>query len=519
MTTAARIGRALAVTVACGAVAFAPARAEDTKGKWQFGFGLSYFATTDYIRSNSDIAIATSVAGQQAGLPAVGSVDDRPDENMLNEPSVADDFRFDFNVSYGLTRWLALEVATGYLKSSVGDIEYYTENKNVAYGSDSQATPTPGLDATVCGADQNQRCFRYETNDPASVRSNLFVPVGEITEVPVMLSALVRFRPESPLDPYIGLGVGYIFTDLTLGSEFVVRSEDVSNLRVTVASEGEYTDSGRADKTAPEPGFQPAPMIAEVNDGFEYHVVGGVDYYISDRLSMYVDARYMWSDTAVDITIDNNHQVRMAASDLGKLQLFSEGSVQAPALWEDRGFTACGTFGCASDGLIATEDGNGNGLLDTGAPYLEGSGTLYFFPAGPNPNDPQGFWTDPAQAVRVEVCAACVNGRFDTEDVNNNRIMDRYLLWAVDICTQPGGSSNPVCRPTDARPSVQYVWPEGCNLNLPVYPSVVGEGCPRPPGFDMSNSGLDDVSDIYLIQGGKISLGGFSLGVGVKFTF
>jgi len=50
--------------------------AEDTKGKWQFGFGLSYFATADYIRSNSDIALAQQVVGTGGNvLPPVQFVD------------------------------------------------------------------------------------------------------------------------------------------------------------------------------------------------------------------------------------------------------------------------------------------------------------------------------------------------------------------------------------------------------------------------------------------------------------
>jgi opacity protein-like surface antigen len=520
MTTAARRISALAAIVLGGVFAVVPAHAEDTKGKWQVGFGISYFATTDYIRSNSDIAIATSTAGQQAGVPSVASVDDRPDENMLNEPSVADDFRLDFNVSYGLTRWLALEVAGGYLTSSVGNIEYFINDSIPAYGSASQATAS-GTDDTVCGPEGIDRCFRYDVNDPGASRSNLFVPVGEITELPIMLSALVRFRPESPLDPYVGLGFGYIFTDLELGGEFVSRSEDVTNLRVTAASEGEFTSSNVSTKTAAKPGFQPAPMTAEVSDGFEYHVVGGVDYYLSDKMSMYVDARYMWSDTSVDINIDGYHQVRLGATDLGKLQSFTVGSIESPSLWEDQGFAGCPTPDCDTDGLIATEDSNGNGTLDTGPAFNEGNGTLYFFPAGPNPTPgSQGFWTDPAKAIKVVECPACANnGVFDTEDVNNNRIMDRYLQWAVDVCSQPDASTNPMCKPTDILAAVQYIWPDGCNLNMPVYPSVVAEGCPRPPGFEITNSGVDDLSDIHLIQGGEIKLGGFSIGVGMKFTF
>ena len=44
-------------------------RAEDTKGKWQIGFGLSYYSTVDYIRSNSDIAIASQTVEEAGSLP------------------------------------------------------------------------------------------------------------------------------------------------------------------------------------------------------------------------------------------------------------------------------------------------------------------------------------------------------------------------------------------------------------------------------------------------------------------
>ena len=78
------------------------ALAEDTKGKWQFGFGLSYFSTVDYIRSNADLAIASGIVDQN-GLPSVGSVDERPDINIMNQASIRDDFKLDFSASYGLT--------------------------------------------------------------------------------------------------------------------------------------------------------------------------------------------------------------------------------------------------------------------------------------------------------------------------------------------------------------------------------------------------------------------------------
>jgi len=177
-------------------------RAEDTKGKWQIGFGLSYYSTVDYIRSNSDIAIASQTVEEAGSLPGIAAVDERPDENMLNQPSINDNFKLDFSASYGLTRWLAMEIQAGYMKSQVGNIEYYFSKAEIAYGGDS----TVADQSALCGPDGRQPCYQYNFNTPGATPHNTFLPVGDLTEVPIMLSGLVRFRPESPLDPYLGRG-------------------------------------------------------------------------------------------------------------------------------------------------------------------------------------------------------------------------------------------------------------------------------------------------------------------------
>jgi opacity protein-like surface antigen len=508
-------------------------RAEDTKGKWQIGFGLSYYSTVDYIRSNSDIAIAFQTATETGTLPGIASVDERPDENMLNQPSISDNFKLDFNASYGLTRWLAMEIQAGFMKSNVGNIEYYYSKAEVAYGGDA----TVAGQARLCGPNGDQACYQYNLNTPGATASNTFLPVGEITEVPIMLSGLVRFRPESPLDPYLGAGFGYILANLKTGSEFNARAAEVASLHVTVASEGEWTDSIRHDKVAPPPGFTPAPLQATVNSGFEYHLVGGVDYYINDHMSVYVDARYVWSNTEVNITIDGAHQVRLGDFLPGKLQTLSVGSAAQPIYWEDKGIPGCAD--CAGDGLYATEDSNGNGELDiqgcidpsSGAP-CEG-GTLYFFPPGPDPSSTGGAWHDPSEAVKVENCAVCkandnlpnitcgtANSACDSEDANGNGFMDRYKLYGVDVCSLPNAASNPACKPADFRATVQYVWPGGCPTSS-AGSGKPAEGCPPvpPQAIQTSTSSQDDNTNIYLIQGGQIHLGAFSLGVGFKFTF
>jgi opacity protein-like surface antigen len=514
-------------------------RAEDTKGKWQIGFGLSYYSTVDYIRSNSDIAIASQTVEEAGSLPGIAAVDERPDENMLNQPSINDNFKLDFSASYGLTRWLAMEIQAGYMKSQVGNIEYYFSKAEIAYGGDS----TIAGQSPVCGPNGDQPCYQYNFNTPGATPHNTFLPVGDLTEVPIMLSGLVRFRPESPLDPYLGAGFGYILTNLKTSGDFDSRAAEVESLHVTVASEGEWTAANRSDKVVAAPGFTPAPLQATVNNGFEYHLVGGVDYYINDHMSVYVDARYVWSNTEVNITIDGAHQVRLGDFQPGKLQSLSVGSAAQPAYWEDTGIPGC--IDCAHDGLYATEDSNGNGDLDTGGCNSPGSnapcegGTLYFFPVGPNPASADGIWNKISEAVKVEDCPTChtndtrinitcgtANSACDTEDANGNGFMDRYKLYAVDVCSLPNAASNPTCKPADFRATTQYLWPGGCATSWAGPPNrlptgLATEGCPPVPSqaIQTSTSQQDDNTNIYLIQGGQIHLGAFSLGVGFKFTF
>jgi outer membrane protein W len=518
------------LVLAAALLAVHPALAEDTKGKWQFGFGFTYFATSDYIRSNSDIAIATATAGNSTGLPPVTSVDPRPDQNMLNEPTVHDDFRFDVKASYGLTRWLAVEVLAGYMTTTVGNIEYYYEDQQISY----QGPGALVSNAPFCGPNQDQQCFDYKTNAPSTTIHNLFVPVGTITEKPLQLSALVRFRPESPLDPYIGLGIGYLFTDLKTGDEFNAKSQDISNLIVSSASEGEYTDSNKATKLPAfgQPGFQVAPMMATVSSGMTWHAIGGVDYFLNQHVAFFLDARFTWTDAAVNITTDGAHQVQLSTYSPGKLQRLS-----TTGTWEDRGLPSCPA--CAGDGLLATEDSNGNGTFDDPSKGgTEGTGNLYFYPAGPNPNNPacsdpdrvaECRWnsTDAVMTLNCtnSTCPWANNGTFDTEDLNGNRIMDRFSYYGVDVCSGQNPDRS-ICTPNDlVSPAAKlYVPPgEGCTQSLPdaTQGNFLPEGCPVPhPALTSAgNTGSDNPVDHYLIQGGQIRLGGFSFAIGLKFTF
>jgi opacity protein-like surface antigen len=569
---ASRIVQILTGVVLLGLLGSSGVRAEDTKGKWQFGFGLSYYSTIDYIRSNADLAVSSGMVDEN-GLPAVQSVDDRPDGNITNQPTIKDNFQLNVSASYGLTRWLALEVAGAYMKAPVGNIEVYTTNSIISFSGDgsqsaAEACGPVGItngpaDPDYAGITNKLLCYNYSTQTPYDEKSNMFIPVGDLTEIPIHLSALVRFRPESPFDPYIGLGIGYVMTNLKESDRFQAVGQDMEKLKIVSASRGEITlqqirtdANGQPiypDLVVQSPGYTPKPLQADVRNTFEWHAIGGVDYYVNDRFSVYVDARYSWNTGAVNITADGFHQVRLASPDLGRLLLKQRGSVSNPYLWEDMGgasdaadaFQArCAdgptrngdpiSFTCRGDGYFETEDKNGNGQVDDG----EDDGVIYVLPPGSaDPNDRLDDLTF--------TCPSCIGNamttggepfvgdgkqrirQLDTEDANNNRMLDRFLLYGIDICSTPGGAGNPLCDTANPGTSTRFVFPEGCGTSIPSPDSTLPpEGCPAPPApppdgqlGSITTTGVDNVSDIFLAQGGKIHLGGFSLGFGLKFSF
>jgi outer membrane protein W len=537
--------------------------AEDTKGKWQFGFGLSYFSTVDYIRSNADIALASGVVGScgEAGaLCPVGSVDERPDINIMNQASIHDDFKLDFSASYGLTRWLALEAAGSYMNAPVGNIEFYNKNvtQPISAPSDTSAT---GVNS-ACGPDAANlsHCWAWTPGSPFERKNNTFLPVGTITEIPIHMSALVRFRPESPLDPYLGLGFGYIMTNLKKGDEFNQKAAIFSDpkFRVSIADEGEwnFNNGCRRESGGSCTDFNPGPMEANVKNSWEWHAVGGVDYYMSDHMSVYVDARYVWTSGSIDIRTDDAHQVRFAINDPGTLLLgvqaapgktFNASDPSTWYLWEDIGVEANRHFHevlcpeCQNDGFLETEDKNLSGSLDpqctTVNPFCEDEGWLYKIPPGTRTID---------ESVRIP-CPLCAhNNTLDTEDTNGNGYLDRYLVYGIDLCSTPQGVGDKRCATTVA--STRYVWPNPvspCSQSpqtLGPFQSLKESGCPpfliphvvldrnNNPVLDpdgnpvleypsILGTGTDDSADTYIVQGGRIRMGGFSLGFGVKFTF
>jgi hypothetical protein len=130
------------------------------------------------------------------------------------------------------------------------------------------------------------------------------------------------------------------------------------------------------------------------------------------------------------------------------------------------------------------------------------------------------------------------NHILDTEDANSNGYLDRFLVYGIDICTTDRAAGNPRCGcggpgqpacPTNNN-NVTYIWPQGCPQNeqqIAPYASLTESGCPAFAPVDptsgtrptLGTTVADDAADTIIIQGGRIRMGGFGLGIGFKFTF
>jgi hypothetical protein len=174
-------------------------------------------------------------------------------------------------------------------------------------------------------------------------------------------------------------------------------------------------------------------------------------------------------------------------------------------------------------------------------PFCEDEGRLYRLLPGSRDVD-EAMWIDCPNCSHnfdpgPDLRPGTLDDRgFDTEDANGNGFLDRFLLFGVDICTTPQGVGHPRCRIEDKFNDLSYhfVWPEGCSqepATLGPFSQLTETGCPAfPEGTVDPISGQlvrphvqttvnDNAADTYIIQGGKIRMGGFSLGVGFKFTF
>ena len=120
---------------------------------------------------------------------------------------------------------------------------------------------------------------------------------GEVELIPVSFSAVFRFLRDRPLNPYIGVGAGYIFTDVTPSEDLNERNEILSDATIT----------SFLGKNENEPALATFPewenITLELEDSFEWHFFFGAEYFFNSHLALYIDGGYMFANEDLVISV------------------------------------------------------------------------------------------------------------------------------------------------------------------------------------------------------------------------
>jgi hypothetical protein len=335
-----------------------PARAEDERGRWTFGLGAGILSTKDDIRNNSaalllnEKGIPNDISDDQV---VDDSIDLRQDDLLGRDTSVEERQTYSFSIAYGLTSWMSLQLDVGRYSGNVSNLD------------------TLQISRHWVDINQDNRLL-LDTNpheDLSTPFHDASVPIsaGRLTETPILLSALFRFRRDSPFNPILGAGVGMIFTDFKesgalrdLNSRILEgfqrtqlqstnTGEEAANLQLILDRYGNTlgdttcrfpandTGSPRQACTLGEklleeqlakPEVQNDPELAaflresygltinqaylpqrpfittQVENAFEYHFTGGAEYHFNDKWSAFVLGRYSFTSANLQVRISDN---------------------------------------------------------------------------------------------------------------------------------------------------------------------------------------------------------------------
>jgi opacity protein-like surface antigen len=234
-----------------------PASAEEVEKKIRVGLSLGQFNTRQSLASDAANIMTIVDANEQF----VNYIEDpRNDNAALGELAIRKGTRLTATIQYAINRFFLVEGSAGYQKGDVGAIEMQAEFSGM------EIKPIERHKYTVYN-----------------------LSAGEMTQVPLEITAIARFRPKARFNPYLGAGLGYNLIGFTPSSDLNTLSARLDGL------------SGGQTRVSPYPATQPqAPSTigplsgakVSADNTFEWHVVGGAEYSVKRKWTIYADLRY-----------------------------------------------------------------------------------------------------------------------------------------------------------------------------------------------------------------------------------
>jgi hypothetical protein len=263
------------------------------------------------------------------------------------------------SAQYGVNSWFLIEASVGYQKTDLGNAEVQAQ-LNIF--------PPP---------------------DPTIQRHNYLirrVKVGDLTRIPIQVSALAHFRPHANFDPYCGIGIGYSVIGFDPSSAFNELSRNMdasrgSQLRLT------YADFGDGVMVPWGDNVDLVGATVDARDTFEWHLAGGAELAFKRKWSAFIDLRYLFGSRDVKVGFNNGKDLGIAVPNLvdyfdpeatylyGAVAISDGGLIDFGRLIP--GEDAEPGTDCSEDPFDCVFDPTPDGELDLGRYYVQGGSMKY----------------------------------------------------------------------------------------------------------------------------------------------
>jgi len=234
-------------------------RAEEVEKKFRLDVSVGGFNSADQVKSTS--------ANRRTYFEPNGEFfdriyDPRNDSAAFSSFGMESQLGGELTASYAFSRLFYAEASVGYRQGDVGNVEVQAQFVGT------EIPITQSFNFTIFN-----------------------ISAGTMRQVPLQLTAGIRFRPKATFNPYICAGFGYTFNSFEASNDIdhLSRSLESSSgqfARLTGTEAGGEGFSGDATTT------NLTGITVDVPDAPEWHFGGGLEYTIKSRWALYIDGRY-----------------------------------------------------------------------------------------------------------------------------------------------------------------------------------------------------------------------------------
>ena len=236
------------------------------------GGTVGYHTTKDFVENNATL-----------------EGDPRPDDYVGREMALEDTVNLGLQAGFGFTGSFTLQLDTGYFQGEVGSVDVYRQETY------------PG----------NINGDLFALNTVVTREFSTPIMAGEMTQIPVVLTGVFRFRKDSDFNPFLGVGVGRVFMDFQPSGDFHELNRTIDNLHIKrmFDEQGVNITPQYDEDRFVDDGLQPSDLYSlkfHLEDSWEWHLSAGLEYALSDRMGLVGEVRYLHYQTPFGLSLEGD---------------------------------------------------------------------------------------------------------------------------------------------------------------------------------------------------------------------